>query len=104
MPTPYNTTAIDPSDMYTLFSGINNVVGGIFMPTMLGVIWIIAFIGALAEGRQASRGFIFASFIVSILSLVLALIGMINNQYMYFSFLLVGIGLIWSKLENAPGM
>jgi hypothetical protein len=74
------------------------------MPMMLLVIWIVAFIGAIADGRQASRGFIFASFIVSILALPLALIGMLNSQYMYFSFLMVGAGLIWSKLSNAPGL
>lgn len=74
------------------------------MPMMLLVVWVIAFVGAISEGRQASRGFIFASFIASILALPLALIGMLSSQYMYFSFILVGAGLIWSKLENAPGM
>lgn len=104
MPYPYNVTALDSTNMYTLFSFINNGVNGIFMPIMLVVVWIVAFIGALAEGRQASRGFIFASFIAAILALPLSLIGMLNSQYMYFSFLMVGIGLIWLKLENSPGM
>ena len=71
---------------------------------MLGVIWIIAFIGSLAEGRIASRGFIFASFLTAVLSIPLALIGLLNPQFMYFSFILVGAGLIWYKLDNAPGI
>jgi hypothetical protein len=104
VPTPYNVSSLDASNAYTLFSFVNNGVGGIFMPMMLLVIWIVAFIGAIADGRQASRGFIFASFIVSILAIPLALIGFLNTQYMYFSFLLVGIGLIVYKLQNAPGM
>ena len=103
MPVPYNTS-IDWTSLYTGFSGINNGVGGLFMPVMLGVIWIVAFIGALAEGRMASRGFIFASFVAAIIAIPLSLIGMLNTQFMYFSFLLVGIGLIWHKLSTAPGI
>lgn len=104
MPTPYNVTGLDTTNVYTLFRFINNGVNGTFMPIMLAVIWIIAFIGALAEGRQASRGFIFASFISAMMAIPLALIGMLNSQYMYFTFILVGIGLIWYKLDNAPGL
>ena len=92
------------SNLYELFKFVNDGVSGTFMPVMLGVIWIIAMIGAISEGRQASRAFIFASFISSILAIVLSLVGMLNTQYMYFSFLMVGAGLIWYKLDNAPGI
>jgi len=92
------------SNLYELFKFVNDGVSGTFMPVMLGVIWIIAMIGAISEGRQASRAFIFASFISSILAIILSLIGMLNTQYMYFSFLMVGAGLIWYKLDNAPGI
>lgn len=107
MPVPYptlNVNGTDTQNLYTLFKFVNNGVSGVFMPIMLGVIWIIAFIGAMSEGRQASRSFIFASFVISILSILLALIGLLNVQYMYISFLMVGIGIIWNKLENAPGL
>lgn len=105
MPTPYavlNTT--DSTNLYTLFKFINNTVSGTFMPLMLFVIWVVAFIGAVSEGRQGSRAFIFASFISSILGIILSLIGMLNPQYMYFSFLLVAAGIVWYKLDNAPGI
>lgn len=105
MPAPYpvmNGTEMD--SLYGVFKFVNDGVGGIFMPMMLLAIWLIAFIGALAEGRQASRGFIFASFFCSILAIILSLAGMLSSQYMYFSFLLVGAGLVWYKLDNAPGM
>ena len=92
------------SDLYGLFSFVNAGVGGTFMPIMLGVIWIVDFVGAISEGRQASRGFIFASFICSIMAIMLALIGLLASQYMYFSFLLVAVGVVWYKLDNAPGM
>lgn len=105
MPYPYTVmNGTETENIYGIFKFVNDGVGGIFMPIMLLSIWIIAFIGALAEGRQASRGFIFSSFLCSILAIMLSLIGMLNSQYMYFSFLLVGAGLVWYKLDNAPGM
>ena len=89
MPYPYptlNMNGTDSGNLYQLAKFANNGVNGIMMPLMLLVIWIVAFIGALAEGRQASRGFIFASFISAILSITLALMGLISSQYRYFRF------------------
>jgi hypothetical protein len=104
MPYPYpQISGNETQNVYTLFKWVNDGVGGIFMPLTLLAIWIIAMVGSISEGRQASRAFIFASFITSTLSILMALIGMLNSQYMYLSFLLVGIGLIWYKLDNAPG-
>jgi hypothetical protein len=104
MPIPYPIlNATDTGSLYTLFSFVNNGVAGMFMPIMLAVIWIIAFIGILSEGRQASRAWVFASFISSILAVILALIGMLSPNYMYFIFILTGIGVIWNYLGNSPG-
>ena len=103
-PAPYPTlTGNESTNLYTLTKFVNNGVNGLFMPLVLLSIWFISFIGAIVEGRQASRAFIFASFISSILGILLALMGMLNSQYMYFSFLMVGIGLVWMILDNAPG-
>jgi hypothetical protein len=106
MSAPYNVlNTSNTGDLYSLFKFVNNdSTGGLFMPIMLVVIWLISFIGAISEGRQASRAFIFSSFICSILGMILSLIGMLNSQYMYFLFLMVGAGLIWYKLDNAPGI
>lgn len=103
MPTPYTLpTASDTKDLYHFFKFLTNVSN--FIPIMLLVVWFIAFIGSLVEGRQASRGFIFASFIVAILATISSLMGMLNPNYMYFSFILVAAGLIWYKLDNAVGI
>lgn len=108
MPAPYNTPNINGTDtdnLYNLFKFVNNdTTGGYFMPVILAVIWIVAFIGALSEGRQASRAFIFSSFVGAILAIILTLIGMLNSQYMYFMFLMVAGGIVWYKLDNAPGI
>lgn len=106
MPAPYAVPTVnDTSNIYNLFSFVNsNSTGGHFMPIMLGVVWFVAMIGAIAEGRQASRAFIFSSFITSVLAMILSLIGMLNPQYMYFTFLMVAGGIVWYKLDNAPGI
>jgi hypothetical protein len=101
----YNTSALNYSDVYTISKTANDITpGGIMMPIMLGVIWIIALIGSLSEGRPFSRAFIFSSFIAALISIPLALIQMLNPNYMYFLFLMVGAGVIFDKLSNAPGM
>ena len=104
MPYPYPTITNESTNLYTLFKFVNNGVNGIFMPIVLVTVWIIAMIGAISEGREASRAFIFASFIVAVLAIPLALIGLLGSQYMYFTFLLVAIGVLWYKLDNAPGI
>jgi hypothetical protein len=74
------------------------------MPVMIGVIWVVALIGSISEGRESSRAFIFASFICSVMAVALSLVSLLNSQYMYFLFLLTGAGIIWYKLANAPGI
>jgi hypothetical protein len=105
MPIPYQTiNATDTTNLYTFFGYINGVTSGMFMPLMLAVVWIVALIGSISEGRQASRAFIFASFLTSILAILLTLIGMLSSQWMYFTFILVAAGMVWNKLDNAPGI
>lgn len=106
MPAPYATlNASDTRNLYNMFKFVNDgATGGLFMPVMLFVVWIIAFIGAISEGRQASRAWIFASFISSILAILLSLMGFLNSQYMYFTFIMVAAGLVWLKLDSAPGI
>ena len=99
-----NVNGTDSDNLYHLTKFVSDGVSGTLMPVLLLTIWIIAFIGALAEGRQASRGFIFASFICSILAIIASLIGLLASQYMYFSFLLLAGGVIWYKLDNAVGI
>ena len=105
MPAPYVLPgANDTDNLYHIFSFVtNSSTGGMFMPLMLAVIWIVAFIGGISEGRISSRAFIYASYISSILAVMLSLIGLLNHQYMYFLFLLLGAGVVWYQLATAPG-
>lgn len=95
-------TANETQDILSIFQFVNNkATEGLFFPVILLSIWIIAFIGSIAEGRPASRAWIFASFIGTILGSLLALLGMLNVSYVYFLILNIAIALAWIKLSGA---
>jgi len=97
-------TGSDTESIYTIFDYVNRTAGGYFFPVMLLVIWIVAFISMLASGNisrpSASKAWVFASFLTSILSIPLAILDLVGARYMYLSFLMLGIGAIWAILEG----
>ncbi|MHA1482672.1 MAG: hypothetical protein ACTSQA_04445 [Candidatus Heimdallarchaeaceae archaeon] len=98
-PTP---TANQTRDMFEIFKFINNdASGGIFFPIMLLVIWVIGFVGAIAEGREPHRAWIFSFFIISILGIILSLMDFL---YFYFSILMLAIGVFWANLKKSKGL
>ncbi len=99
MPFPI-PNANQTNDIFGLFEFSNDVSDGLFMPMMLLVIWVIAFVGSISEGKPAYRGWIFAFFIVSILSIISSLMNFINPIYMYFSILMLALGMFWAKIVN----
>lgn len=95
-------TVNETQDILSIFQFINNkATEGLFFPVILLSIWLIAFIGSIAEGRPASRAWIFASFIGTILGSLLAILGMLNVTYVYFLILNIAIALAWIKLSGA---
>jgi hypothetical protein len=92
----------DTEDMFSLFRYVNNVADGLFFPLILLAIFAITLIGSVLTGKPAYRGFTYASFVCSILSILLVLMNFLNKQYMYLSFFLVAIGLLWIRLAEAP--
>jgi hypothetical protein len=98
-------TANDTGNIFNIFGYVQNTAtDGLFFPLTLLAIWIIALIGSVSEGRQFSLAFIFASFIVAILSVPLVFINWLSTSYMYFSFILVGIGVLWMYLDRSPAL
>ena len=97
-PTP---TVNETGDLFSIFQFVNNATEGIFFPVMLLTIWLIAFIGAIAEGRLASRAFIFSSFISTVLGVLLAIMGFLSVTYVYFLILLIAFGIFWIRLEGS---
>lgn len=96
-------TVNDTQDLLEIFRFVNNsATGGLFFPLVLFGIWIIAFIGTLVEGREVVRGWIFASFITSILGILLSIMGMLNVNWVYLMILFLAVGLFWIRLQNPP--
>jgi hypothetical protein len=90
----------DTKNLYSLFKFINTSANNLFFPVILGVIWIIACLGVLADGRPLSRGFTFASFICSIISVILVLLQVLTPAFMYMMFIFTALGVFWIYLTS----
>lgn len=89
-------------DILGMFNFVNNEAsGGLFFPVMLLTIWVVAFIGSLSEGRPASRAWIFASFIGSVLGALLVLLGYLDSTYLYFLVLNMAFAIGWIYLSGS---
>lgn len=96
-------TVNDTQDLFTIFQFVNNSAsGGLFFPMILLAIWAISFIGSIAEGKEAVRAWIFASFTAGILGILLGVMGFLSRQYMYLLILFVAFGVFWIRLQNTP--
>ena len=98
-PTP---TVNETTDMFEIFKFVNNRASeGLFFPVIILVIWFVAFIGSIAEGRPASRAWIFASFICSVLGALVVLMGFMNQNYLFFLVLNIAFGIAWVYLSGS---
>ncbi len=100
----YNTpNSSDMQDILTITQFTNTESNGVLFLAMIFMIWAVAFIGSLANGRQAYRGWIFASFICTVLSVILGLLGLLQITYIYLFIILLGFGLVWALLAKSKG-
>ena len=90
----------DTQNVYTLFRYVNNVGSSLFAPMMLLVIWVILFIGIIVTDRKACIAWVYSSFVCSILAILLVLINVLAKEYMYFLFMMVAVGAVWTKLTG----
>jgi len=95
----------DSESLLNLFGYINRQVEGVLFPTILLVIWFVAFIGVFASGGRgsASKAFTFASFLNSLLSMPLAITGFLSPKLMFLFFIMTAIGALWIKLDTPAG-
>lgn len=92
----------DTRDLLSVFQWISGTAtDGLFFPIMILVIWVVQFIGVLAEGRPASRAWVFASFTATILSVILGILAMMSQKWIYLLILMVSLGAFWVKLATA---
>lgn len=88
------------SDLEGFFGFVSSASSGSFFPIMILVFWIIAFIGSLASGKEASKGIIFACFIGIVIALPLSILGWVNITYVYLQILVLGLTTIWIFLQQ----
>lgn len=85
---------------YSLFKYIHlDASGGWFFIMILLAIFVIIFI-SLKRYTNATA-FVTAAFLNFVFSVILRALGFITNKWMYLSVILVGIGVVWLKAENA---
>lgn len=95
----YDTPNVnDTKGIHEISNYLNTVSDGVLFPGILGAVWFIIFISLLKLG--ASRAFTTASFICSILAMLLTILGLFSDRIMYLLFVLVAVGAVWIKLEN----
>lgn len=95
-------TANDTADLLTVFQFIGGpVTGGLFFPIMIMVIWVVQFIGVLADGRPGSRAWVFASFTSTILAMMLSLVALVEQKWIYLLVIMVSLGAFWIKLATS---
>ncbi|MHA1201303.1 MAG: hypothetical protein ACTSQ4_02125, partial [Candidatus Heimdallarchaeaceae archaeon] len=71
---------------------------GLFFPIMILVIWTLQFIGVLSEGRGGSRAWLYASFMATILSILLGILALMAQKWIYLLVLATSLGIFWIKL------
>lgn len=97
--TYYNTpTGNETSGFYEIFKFVAiDTTEGLFFPVILFVIWLVAFMGL--KGYSNSRAWTFASFMCTILGMMMAVLDLISPKWMYLTVFLTVIGFVWLKLE-----
>lgn len=103
VPTYYPVpNATDTRDLLSMFQFISNdATGGLFFPLILLTIWVIQFIGIISEGRPASRAWVYASFVSTVLGIILGILAMVAQKWIYLLILMVSIGAFWVRLVSA---
>lgn len=87
----------DTQGVYEFFRFINNTTTeGLFFPVILLVTWVIIFIASFNIGGKNkpafATSFTFASFICSILGIILTISGFLASKFMYFPFIMLALG------------
>lgn len=95
----------DSESITGLFNYVNNQVEGLLFPVILVAVWFISFIAVFSSSGSskdsASRAFTFASFFCSVLSIPLAITGLLSTKIMFVFFIMTAFGALLLKL-NSP--
>ena len=96
---PTNESA---SGILNLFQYIQGISDGWFFVLILFAIFIIVFISL--KNYTSSRAFAGAAFLNMILSVIMRTLGLISNQWMYLSIILVAVAAVWLHFDNSSNI
>lgn len=71
---------------------------GLFFPIMLLVFWVIQILGVVTAGKPASRGFLYASFTSVIIGVVLGILALVEQRWIYLGLVMLSLGAFWVVL------
>ena len=88
-------------DLLEVFQFIGGpATGGLFFPLIILVIWVVQFIGVLSDGKQGSRAWVYASFTSTILAIMLGILALVEQRWIYLLVIMVSLGAFWLKLAS----
>ena len=96
---PTNETS---AGILNIFQYVQSVSDGWFFILILFAIFIIVFIAL--KDYTSSRAFAGAAFLNMILSVMMRTLGLITNQWMYLSIVLVAIAAVWLHFDNSSNI
>jgi len=89
-------------DLLSIFQFVSNDLSqGLFFPVIILIIWVVQFVGILAERKPASRAFVTASFSASVLSIMLGITALMQQKWIYLLVIMVSLSAFWIKLASA---
>jgi hypothetical protein len=91
----------DTADIQTLMGAANTISDNILMPLMLLTIYLVLFLGSIFSGKPIHRSLIFGSFVCSILAVLMVIMNWLAVNYMYFTFFMLAVGVIWTYMAEA---
>lgn len=91
----------DTESWLTLALWTGEVTGGSFWSVTILAIWTISMFSLILAQVSPARSLTGASFFCGVMSIPMAIVGLIPNAPMYLFGVLIGAGLLWMRLENA---
>lgn len=94
MPEPYNMTLLtDKTTVIGTIQGVNEIASG-----MLGIIFLLLFfiiMFVLFKNYEFKRALAGSTFLTSVVAMLMRVIGLINDTWMFSFFLITAIAFIW---------
>lgn len=95
---PYNLTELNNAEnLYDLTTQANTLAGGLIGILSLIVLFVIVFMGL--KQYESKNAFAAASYVTAMIAILLRLMVWISDTVMFTSFILVGISLVWLRLD-----